>query len=718
MIECDVSNKKGFGDIVTMSWWDDLWLNEGFASFVEHIGTNYSHPEFNIWDFFLIYMNSVLVTDSSFYTHPIELTVNDPNEIDTLFDSVTYDKGMSVIRMLYQFMGSNEFMNGIQSYLTSHVYQNANTQQLWYALGGDDIINMMNTWVLTPGYPILNVSIINLKDENGQIVFNVNQKRMIKQGPSFYDNPQYFNNKYSLKYDLNLVNEYSEQLWEIPLEIELIDGSVEYKDNVMKDESVIMKVDRNKHNDDYEYYMFNKNMNGFFRVLYDEQLFDFLIESWLNGYLSDFDKFSILSDQYAFMLSNYISTTKYLEFLYKISIKEANEPSYLMWDIIIDSLLTIDSLFCEKHLNDTQNAIINFRSFAQNILSLPWIAINKWNITDTDSEDVINLRALLIYSLVRFNDEEIINYGYNMITNTIISNDGKVIINDNGEIEGIDTNILRQVIECALTYQTINDNSQNILTQFISIYPSLNSEYQTYVLRAIGAVYSDLDLHSQALEFILSSGNVRDQDKLRGLYSLRRCYGREKTWNYLLDNGYWEQLFNIYGSGFSAQDITEIPNSFASITFYENVYEFYYKQDGHKTSSNERSVNETLENIQVNIEWLDNNYNDISQYLIDVLNSNNNDDDEKSEYSLYNYIWIVVLILMFVLCLTIGFRWIWKRKLSKTRMFADYKRQIDINDNESDTKAMITDDTKNEYNITMNMNSIDDDQYHQDDVNL
>ena len=78
-----------------MEWWDDLWLNEGFASFMEHIGTNHSNPEFGIWDFFAMSTQSVLGTDSSFWTHSIELAVNDPNEIDTLFDSVTYDKGMA-----------------------------------------------------------------------------------------------------------------------------------------------------------------------------------------------------------------------------------------------------------------------------------------------------------------------------------------------------------------------------------------------------------------------------------------------------------------------------------------------------------------------------------------------------------------------------------------------------------------------------------------------
>ena len=79
-----------FGDIVTMKWWNDLWLNEGFASFVEFIGTNYTNPEFNYWDSFLIGITSAMEMDNSIFTHPINVEVDNPNEIDSIFDTITY----------------------------------------------------------------------------------------------------------------------------------------------------------------------------------------------------------------------------------------------------------------------------------------------------------------------------------------------------------------------------------------------------------------------------------------------------------------------------------------------------------------------------------------------------------------------------------------------------------------------------------------------------
>ncbi len=79
-----------FGDIVTMAWWNDLWLNEGFASFVENLGVNYTHPEYSIWEDFARSGNGALDIDSSIYTHSIQADVEDPQEIDTLFDTITF----------------------------------------------------------------------------------------------------------------------------------------------------------------------------------------------------------------------------------------------------------------------------------------------------------------------------------------------------------------------------------------------------------------------------------------------------------------------------------------------------------------------------------------------------------------------------------------------------------------------------------------------------
>eukprot|EP01083_Nonionella_stella_P069908 186674_1 len=687
-----------FGDIVTMTWWDDLWLNEGFASFVEHIGTNYSSPAFDIWNFFLINMDNVLSIDASYYTHPIQLTVNDPNEIDTLFDSVTYDKGMSVIRMLYTFMGSESFMNGIQSYLKSHVYGSAKTQQLWEALGGETIINMMNTWVLQPGFPVLNVSIKDMTDDH--VIFNVQQQRMNKYGPTFNVD----NDEYALPYDTQLVAQYNEQLWIIPLQIKMMGASVDAQVMSTRDQDITLP--RRKSDDGSELYLFNQEMSGFYRVLYDQDSFLYVMDAWSNGgSLSEFDKFSLVSDLYAFAISNYIAATDYFAFLRQISLKEAQSPSFVIWNSIISSLIEMDSILCETHSYDIHNILSQFRSYALDIVSSVWSAIDQWNVTPNDSENTINLRSTLIYALVRFEDEDTIEFGYNMWHDAMVND--QIAVNDRGEMDGLDTNILRPVIECALTYDAKHDGIENILGSLLSIYGDLNSEYQGYVLRAVGAVYLNTNLSAQALEFVLASGSVRDQDKLRALYSLRRCYGRNQLWQYLTQNGYWESLFSVFGSGFSAQDLTEIANTFASLQYYRSVYDFYYAQNGHKTSSNARSVNETLENIQIKTEWIANNYDKVREFLstyVPVTPTQKPSDDEWNQYSMMRYIWIGLMVVFVLLCCVCGFRWIWNKQYTNLRLFA-YQRQSARDHHESDV-AMIQDQ------------SLADDQFDRDDNQL
>jgi len=326
---------------------------------------------------------------------------------------------------------------------------------------------------------------------------------------------------------------------------------------------------------------------------------------------------------------------------------------------------------------------------------------------------------LILYALVRFDDEETIYYGYNLFVEETLDSELQIRVNAQGEIQGIDTNILKQTMECALTYQAQNGEDVNILDileRLMSIYNDLNSEYQAYVLRAIGAVYTSSELTEKSLEFILKSGSVRDQDKLRGLYSLRRCYGREQTWKYLVDEGIWDELSIVYGSGFSAQSLAEIANTFSSLGYYQNVYEFFYESDGRITSGNARSVNQTLENIQVRTEWIENNYDDIGNYLMTMVQTTPSPVDEddgvaaKSDDPL-KYFLIGLIVFVVLVFLLYGLRLCWKWKLSKSKFLTGYKRHLDKND---DKATMINDDGNN-YAVNMNSLTLADGGHSDDD---
>ncbi|WAQ96439.1 AMPE-like protein [Mya arenaria] len=156
-----------FGNLVTMDWWQDLWLNEGFASFMEYLGADKHEPDWNMPAQFLLEDEQpVMETDAGVSSHPIVVHVTDPADINAVFDSISYSKGSSVIRMLEQWMGRKQFFGGISRYLNTYKYRNAQTDDLWEALGqiqgsskNHSVKAVMDTWTKQMGLPVLIVTV-------------------------------------------------------------------------------------------------------------------------------------------------------------------------------------------------------------------------------------------------------------------------------------------------------------------------------------------------------------------------------------------------------------------------------------------------------------------------------------------------------------------------------------------------------------------------------
>jgi puromycin-sensitive aminopeptidase len=149
-----------FGDLVTMRWWNGIWLNEAFATFMEVTAVDAYHPEWRHWETFAISRLAAMGIDALPSTRPIEYTVLAPEDAEDMFDLLTYEKGASILRMISQFMGPERFRDGVRRYLTQHAYDNAETQDLWEALATvaeHDIAAILNTWVFQGGHPMISV---------------------------------------------------------------------------------------------------------------------------------------------------------------------------------------------------------------------------------------------------------------------------------------------------------------------------------------------------------------------------------------------------------------------------------------------------------------------------------------------------------------------------------------------------------------------------------
>lgn len=159
-----------FGNLVTMKWWNNLWLNESFANLMEYIAVDALHPEWDIW---LEYSSHetimALRRDAIDGVQAVQTEVNHPDEISTLFDgAIVYAKGGRLLRMLQHYIGGDAFRNGLRAYFEKYAYQNTEGDDLWAELSkasGKDITEFMNTWISQPGYPVVHVEETGLRQE-------------------------------------------------------------------------------------------------------------------------------------------------------------------------------------------------------------------------------------------------------------------------------------------------------------------------------------------------------------------------------------------------------------------------------------------------------------------------------------------------------------------------------------------------------------------------
>ncbi len=261
-----------FGNLVTMKWWDDLWLNESFANFMGYKSVHSLYDNLDMWAvFFNSEMAGGLRGDSLKNTHPIHATVDDPESIEQIFDEISYNKGGSILRMIESFMGEQNFRNGIREYLKNNSFSNATSEDLWNSLDRHsdyNVTEVMESWINMPGHPVIRVR------KNGNTI-SLKQKTF------------------------KLLGSYDGDLWKIPVTV------------VTKSGTESMLLDQREGTVEAEGFIkLNKDTAGFYRVHYDDSLFDEIAKN-LDS-MSSYDLWGLVNDNYDFMLSNDITPDTYI----------------------------------------------------------------------------------------------------------------------------------------------------------------------------------------------------------------------------------------------------------------------------------------------------------------------------------------------------------------------------------------------------------------------
>ncbi|MCU1355934.1 MAG: putative aminopeptidase [Acidimicrobiales bacterium] len=167
-----------FGDLVTMGWWNGIWLNEAFATFMEMLTVDAYRPDWKRWVDFGLARSAAFDTDSLSTTRPIEYEVISAADAEGMFDVLTYEKGASVVRMLQQYLGEARFQAGIRRYLETHAYANTETTDLWDAIEaatGEPVRSLMDSWIFRPGHPVIGIARTHAAD--GAAAIEITQRR-------------------------------------------------------------------------------------------------------------------------------------------------------------------------------------------------------------------------------------------------------------------------------------------------------------------------------------------------------------------------------------------------------------------------------------------------------------------------------------------------------------------------------------------------------------
>ena len=312
-----------FGDLVTMGWWNGIWLNEAFATFMEMKATDSHRPEWMRWTSFGISRSAAFDVDSLEATRPIEFPVISPHDAEGMFDILTYEKGAAVVRMLEQWLGEETFRDGIRHYLATHAYGNTETHHLWDALehvSGRPVTTSMETWIFQGGYPVIEV-------ENGCL----HQRRFTYTG------------------------EGDAQTWSVPVQLRTHSGDIHTVEVHDQTADLPVSVD--------DVATFNHSGNGFFRVKVPS---DQLATYGANGVgdLAPVERFGLLDDSWTLTLAGEIEVADYLTLLggYR------TETDVSVWQRAIGSLSFINHVAADTDRSSLGAMVDDLISPARNLL--------------------------------------------------------------------------------------------------------------------------------------------------------------------------------------------------------------------------------------------------------------------------------------------------------------------------------------------------------------
>jgi aminopeptidase 2 len=365
-----------FGNLVTMDFWDGLWLNEGFATWMSWYSCNEFYPEWKVWEGYVTdNLQSALSLDSLRSSHPIEVPVKRADEINQIFDAISYSKGSCVLRMISKYIGEDVFMEGIRRYLKKHAYGNTQTGDLWAALSdasGKELEKVMDIWTKNVGFPVVTVT----EDEKAGSI-HVKQNRFLRTA--------------------DVKPEEDKTLFPVFLGLRTKDGVNE--DVTLSTRESDFKVK------DLDFFKLNADHSGIYRTSYTPDRLEKLGVAAKEGLLTVEDRAGMIADAGALAASGYQKTSGILSLLESFK----SEPEFVVWSEITGRIGTLRAAW----IFEDEKVRTALKKFQLDLVKNKAHALG-WGFKDSDGHIEQQFKSLMFGSAGLAEDEQIEKAAFEM----------------------------------------------------------------------------------------------------------------------------------------------------------------------------------------------------------------------------------------------------------------------------------------------------------------
>lgn len=477
-----------FGNLVTMDFWDGLWLNEGFATWMSWYACDSLFPDWKVWESYVfLTLQSALALDALRSSHPIEVPIKKADEINQIFDSISYNKGSSLLKMISKWLGEEVFIKGVSEYLKKHQWGNTRTSDLWHSLSevsGKDVVKVMDIWTKNMGFPVVSVKELSSSE------IEVTQHRFLATG--------------------DVTPEDDRTLYPVFLGLKTSSGIDESL--TLNGRSKVLKI-----NTPDDFFKINADQSGIYRTAYEPARWQKLGKAALEGKLSVEDRIGLVADASSLASSGFTPTTDLLN-LVKLW---TNENNYAVWDQISVTLRSIKNLFLfdDDSIRDALNKLI------LDMISSKQKEVG-YEFAGEESFAEEQLKSGLFADAASAGDEEIIKFCQDSFDKYIGGNKAAIHVN----------------IRAAVFGAVASRGDQAVFEKFLTLLQNPSSIDETKDASIAIGKFRDPSIVDQVCNLLMKPDIIKPQDIFRPMIALRsHKVGIEKLWNWLTNN--WDEIF-------------------------------------------------------------------------------------------------------------------------------------------------------------------------------